>query len=394
MQFHRASLRLLGASSLLLTASCMQQTTAKPVKTMVEKKMESIAALASRGTFLPPPIDGAKLAARDVELQLPHGCVPVNADGMVKASALVDDAESELLTACNIVVPNPNAPPGDLAGVKVTLVLIRHLVQIETGESAAAALLRSPGVLSATTTTATALPGATMGPEVVITLNAPSSVDSRPSTALWYGAMDGLYVLYAEVDGDAESIAAWGDALAASMQPTSSSHPIRWRAPTGLAPSSSAFGPLKIKLPEKVSVVSKTFNDLIGDAKDPLDPRDGRAFAQLRDESGLAVGGSVYRAKLLPVIAPDAAHLARLAAETRGGVDLEEHMVTSSVGSIARVDATRPDGTHEIYAVVADEPGEATVMHLVFAKDKWASYAPLIDASLATLERGSTNDPY
>src|SRR4051812_4434539 len=110
MKSRRLALGFVGASSLLLTASCMQQTTAKPVKTMVEKKMESIAALASRGTFLPPPIDGAKLAARDVELQLPHGCVPVNGDGMVKAAALVDDAESELLTACNIVVPNPSAP--------------------------------------------------------------------------------------------------------------------------------------------------------------------------------------------------------------------------------------------------------------------------------------------
>jgi hypothetical protein len=383
---------LLGASSLLL-ASCMETTTAKPAKTMVEKKMESIAALAMRGSFLPPPIDGAKLPARDVELQLPRGCVPVNADGMMKAAALVDDAESELLTACNIVVPTKQAND-PLASVKVTLVLIRHLVQIETGESAAAALLRSPGVLSATTTTATPLPGATMGPEVVITLNAPSSAESRPSTALWYGAMDGLYVLYAEVDGDAESIAAWGDALTATMQPTVSSHPIRWRAPTGLAPSSNAFGPLKMKLPEKVSVVSKTFNDLIGDKNDPLDPHDGRAFATIRDESGLAVGGSVYRAKLLPIIAPDAAHLARLAAEARGGLDLEEHMVTSTVGPVARVDATRPDGTHEVYAVLTDEPGEATVVHLVFAKDKWNAYAPFIDASLASIERGSTNDPY
>ena len=375
--------------------SCMRSTTAQPAKTMVEKKMESIAALAMRGTFLPPPIDGAKLTARDVELQLPQGCVPIDASGMEKASALVDDAESELLTACNIVVPSGDAQgKNDHGGVRVTLVLIRHLVQIETGESAASALLRSPGVLSATTTTATPLPGATMGPEVVITLNAPSSAESRPSTALWYGAMDGLYVLYAEVDGDAESIAAWGDALTATLQPTASSHPIRWRAPTGLAPSSSAFGPLKMKLPEKVSVISKTFNDLIGDAKDPLDPRDGRAFAQIRDESGLAVGGSVYRAKLLPFVAPDAAHLARLTAEARGGLELEEHLVTSSVGPIARVDATRPDGAHEVYAAFTDEPGEATVVHLVFAKDKWTSYAPFIDASLGTLERVAGNEPY
>jgi hypothetical protein len=393
MKSRGLSLALLGVSSLSLV-SCMEATTAKPSKTMVEKKMESIAALAMRGSFLPPPIDGAKLPARDVELQLPRGCVPVNADGMVKASALVDDAESELLSACNIVVPTSGTQASDASGVKVTLVLIRHLVQIETGETAAAALLRSPGVLSATTTTATPLPGATMGPEVVLTLNAPSSAESRPSTALWYGAMDGLYVLYAEVDGDAESIAAWGDALTATLQPTASSHPIRWRAPTGLAPSSSAFGPLRMKLPEKVSVVSKTFNDLIGDKNDPLDPRDGRAFASIRDESGLAVGGSVYRAKLLPVIAPDAAHLARLAAEARGGVDLEQHMVSSSVGQVARVDATRADGTHEVYAVLADEPGEATVVHLVFAKDKWKSYAPFIDASLASIERGNTKDPY
>lgn len=392
MKSPRFGLAIFGCCSLLL-ASCVETTTATPAKTMVEKKMESIAALSARGTFLPPPIDGAKLPARDVELQLPHGCVPVNADGMVKASALVDDAESELLTACNIVVPSSD-PNGGEIGVKVTLVLIRHLVQIETGETAASALLRSPGVLSATTTTATPLPGATMGPEVVITLNAPSSADARPSTALWYGAMDGLYVLYAEVDGDAQSIAAWGDALTATMQPTGASHPIRWRAPTGLAPSSSAFGPLKMKLPEKVSVVSKTFNDLIGDAKDPLDPRDGRAFATLRDESGLAVGGSVYRAKLLPFVAPDAAHLARLTAEARGGADLEERVVTSAVGSVARVDATRSDGTHEVYAVLVDEPGEATVVHLTFAKDRWSAYAPLIDASLATLERAGVNEPY
>lgn len=386
---------LVGLVPLALLSACGQGPAPVVAKTVIEKKMEAIAELASRGAYLPPPIDGATLTAHEVALKLPRGCAPLDAQGMLGAARLVDDDESELLSACNIV--------GDVADasakskpVKVTLVLIRHKVQVETGEAAAAALLRSPGVLSATTTTAAAAPGAALGPEVVVTLNAPGSEDARPSTALWYGALDGLYVLYAEVDADAGSIAAWGDALTSSLVPGASSHPIRWRAPTGLAPSQSAFGPFKLKLPETLSKVShdqRTFNELIGDDRDPLDPRDAHAFATMRDETGLAVGGSAFRLKPLPGVANDPMSLARLAADTRGGTELTASFVDAPIGKVARVDATRPSGDHEVYAAFA-EGGEVTVLHFVFAKAKWASYAPLIDPSLATVTFGGEDGPY
>jgi hypothetical protein len=375
-----------------LAAACVSTTPAKH-KTLIEKKMDSLAAMAARGTFVPPPLDGAKLATGDVELLLPRGCAPLDADGMIKTASVVDDAESELLAACNIVAPaSPQGVNGQ--GVKVTWVLIRHNVQVETGETAAAALLRSPAVLAATTTTMPPLPGGTVGPEVVVTLNAPWSADARPSTALWYGALDGLYVLYAEVDADASSIAEWGDALAAAMLPTTASHPIRWRAPTGVAPSKSAFGPWEIKLPEKVSTVSKTFDDVVGDTKDPLDPHDARAFASFRDESGFAFAGAAYVVKLLAPIAGTPAQLARLSADARDVTIEGEETIASSVGDIARVDGPNARGDHEVYAVFSSSNGEATVLHFVVAKSKWAAYAPFLDASLATLARAKTNDPY
>jgi hypothetical protein len=371
-----------------LVAACTSACTSiapTHTKTAIEKKMDSIAAMAARGSFVPPPLDGAKLTTGDVELLLPRGCVPLDASGMTKTAAVVDDADSELLAACNIVSPQ---------GVKVTLVLIRHNVQVETGETAAAALLRSPAVLSAATTTMTPLPGASVGAEVVVTLNAPGSADARPSTALWYGALDGLYVLYAEVDADASSIAEWGDTLAASMLPTTASHPIRWRAPTGIAPSKSAFGPWEIKLPEKVSTVSKTFDDVVGDTKDPLDPRDAHAFASFRDESGFAFAGAAYVVELLSPIAQTPAQLARLSADARDVTIENEETIASSAGDVARVDGPNARGDHEVYAAFSSSNGEATVLHFVVAKEKWSSYEAVLDASLATLARATTNDPY
>ncbi len=409
----QSSLRYLGLASLVPFASlfvaCGPAPTPAVGKTVIEKKMAAIAELASRGTYLPPPIDGITLAAHEIDLKLPRGCVPLDAQGMLGAAKFVDDAESELLSACNIV--------GDSGGidgidgidgkggtgkkpVKVTVVLIRHRVQVETGEAAASALLRSPGVLSATTTTITgsanAGGGAALSPEVVVTLNAPTGDGARPGTAVWYGALDGLYVLYAEVDGDAESIAAWGDALTGAIIPGASSHPIRWRAPTGLAPSQSAFGPFKMRLPETLSKVShdqRTFNEFIGDSRDPLDPRDGQKFATLRDETGLAVGGSGFRVAPLPGIAPDAMGVAKMSATARGGTALTTSFVDAPIGKIARVDATRPSGDHEVYAAFM-EGGEVTVMHLVFAKEKWAAYSPWVDASFATVTFGGDDGPY
>lgn len=363
--------------------------------------MDSIAAMQARGAFDPPPLDGATLATGDVQLLLPRGCAPLDPDGMAKTALVVDDAESELLAACNIVIPQPTAkgisdvpPSKSTHAVKVTLVLIRHFVQVETGETAAAALLRSSSVLSATTTTTTPLPGANVGPEVVVTLNAPWGPDARPSTALWYGALDGLYVLYAEVDADAESIAAWGDALVTALRPTTASHPIRWRAPTGLAPSKNAFGPWKIQLPEKVGAVSKTFDDVVGDTKDPLDPRDASAFATFRDESSFAFAGSAYVVKLLAPFAETPAQIAHLASDVRHVSIAEEKTIGSPVGSIARVDGDNARGDHEVHAAFVSSTGEATVLHFVVAKEKWAAYAPLVDASLGSIERSTTNDPY
>src|SRR5262249_27140165 len=240
-----------------------------------------------------------------------------------------------------------------------------HRVQVETGETAAAALLRSPAVLAATTTTMPPLAGGTVGPEVVVTLNAPWSADARPPTALWYGALDGPYVLYAQVAADPSSIAEWGDALATAMLPTTASHPIRWRAPTGIAPSKSAFGPWEIKLPEKVSTVSKTFDDLVGDTKDPLDPRDAHAFATFRDESGFAFAGAAYVVKLLTPIADTPGKLAHMSAEARDVTIETEKTIASSMGDVARVDGPNARGDREVYAAFSSSNGEATVLHFV-----------------------------
>ncbi|GAC1532752.1 MAG: hypothetical protein NVS3B10_27530 [Polyangiales bacterium] len=366
--------------------ACAASPAPRP-KSLVERKMDSIAAMASRGTSLPPALEGGRLSAADVELLLPAGCAPLDATGMASTALQVDDADSQLLAACNVVVDDAQG-----RHVPVTLVLIRHFVQVETGESAAAALLRSPAVLSATTTTTARTADDALGPEVVITLNAPSSPTSRPSTALWYGALDGLYVLYAEIDGDAASIAAWGDTLASALRPTASSHPIRWRAPTTLSPSRSAFGPFEIKLPEKVGVVSKTFDDLIG-AADPLAAHEGRAFVTLRDETGFALGGSISVARLLPPFAATPAALAELSAIARGVTGLTTSTVASTAGAIARVDGTNARGDHEVWAALASSSDEATVVHFVVARSKWDAYAPLIGASLGTWQPAS-EPPY
>jgi hypothetical protein len=47
-----------------------------------------------------------------------------------------------------------------------------------------------------------------------------------------------------------------------------------------------------------------------------------------------------------------------------------------------------------VYAAFSSSNGEATVLHFVVAKSKWSAYAPFLDASLATLARAKTNDPY
>lgn len=390
------SIKIAGVgAALVLGAACVPAKSTNS-KSIVERKMETIAAMQARGAFLPPPVDGAKLQTAAVDLVLPRGCAPLDPAGMASTAAVVDDVDSELLAACNIVVPVPKVEDAvetdSPRGVKVTLVLLRHFVQIETGETATAALLRSPFVLSATTTTTTPVPGATVGPEVVLTLNAPSGPNARPSTALWYGALDGLYVLYAEVDADASSIAAWGDALVAALQPTAASHPIRWRAPTGIAPSKSAFGPYRIQLPEKVSVVSKTLDDVV-DTKDPLDPHDARSFATFRDESFFAFAGSAYLVKLLPPIASTPTQLARISADARGVTIASSTTVPSALGEISRVDGDNARGDHEIFAAFTSDSGEATVLHFVIAQSKWSSYAPFMDASLATLSHAPA-DPY
>ena len=350
-----------------------------------------LASMQARGAYQPLPLDGAKIAARNVDLLLPRGCVPLDAVGMASASRFVDDGDSELLAACNVVEHSKNGND-----VRVTLVLIRHDVLVETGDSAAKALMRSPGVLSATTTTAGPLLGQTLGPEVVLTLNAPSTIDGRPSAAIWFGALDGLYVLYGEVDGDMESLAQWGDSLTSSLHPTSSAHPIRWRAPSGLAPSQMVIGPYGMKLPEEVSVVrSSTFNDLIGDAKDPLDLKSARSFGAIRDAAGIALSGIFYRRSLLAPIADTPEKLVKMIAAVDGASDVQPaKTIDAKIGRIARLDAIGPEGRHEIYAAFLAEKGEAVVVHLAIAADKWDAYAPFVDASLSSIDHAAPSGPY
>ncbi len=346
--------------------------------------------IAARGSYPPPPLDGAELDAKNVQLRLPRGCVPLSSEAFVRTAAVVDDEDAELLAACNV------ARGGVSGGARATVVLIRHRVQLETGEDAASSLRHAPGVLSVARTTAASSVAGEAGPEVVLTTSSPASVGARPSAAIYFGAHDGLYVLYAEIDGDAESLTAWGESLAAALKPSMAARPIRWRAPVGLAPSRSAIGgENRLRLPDTVVVTARTFGDLIGAprAADPLDAREARSLLVFRDEAQTGLGGSVYRAKLLPPIATTAGALARLTADARHLGSIEATRARTKLGDVARVDGEREDGTHEVYAAFEDEPGEVTVVRFVVAKGKWAAYAPWIEASIASLERGGAPEP-
>jgi hypothetical protein len=364
-----------------------------PAQTPTPKKSASIAQVNGRGSFMPTPLDGVRVSAKNVELQLPRGCEPLGQSAFVHVAEIVDDEDADFLGACNVV------EAGSVQGKpRVTIVLMRHRLSLETGESAAAQLRRAPGVIDVVTTTAGPMIGQTMGPEVVLTTNLPTQAGARPSASVYFGAQDGLYVLYAEVDGDMESLAAWGDTLTSTLRPTASAKPIRWRAPTKLAPGTTAIGGHKIKLPEGIETKpkkAKTFGAFIGDPDDPLDLGSAGAMVSFGDESGIAVSGNAYRAKLLPKVADSPGALAKLAADVHHVRDLEGHAVPAKVGPIARVDGTRKDGGHEVFAAFEETPGEVVVLRLVFAKEKWPAYAPFIDASLTTLEAGGTDDsPY
>lgn len=348
----------------------------------------NLAALDARGTFLPGPLDGARLLAKNVELQLPRGCEPLDVPTFVDVAAKVDDAESDLLAACNLLDEDRRA--------KVTIILIRHRLTLETGDDAAAELRRAPGVLDVATTTAGPTAGMSSGPEVVLSTNLPTGPKARPSASVFFGAHDGLYVLYAEIDADLRSLAAWGDALTSTLRPTPSARPIRWRAPTRVVPSATAIGSHRIKLPEGVKVVppgTKTFGVLVGDAKDPLGVHEPSALAAFRDDAGVALGGNAFRAKLLAPIASSPAAFARVAADVRGVRVEGTKLVASKAGDVARVDGARQDGGHEVFAAFESEPGEVTVLRLVFTKDKWPAYAPFVDEALASLEPSEPLEP-
>lgn len=373
----------------VLALGCGTQPAAQSPSAVSVKKGASIAQVNGRGSFLPTPLDGVRLSAKNVELQLPRGCEPLGQSAFVHVAEIVDDEDADFLGACNVV---------EAGKPRVTIVLMRHRLSLETGESAAAQLRRAPGVIDVVTTTAGPMVGQTMGPEVVLSTNLPTQAGQRPSASVYFGAQDGLYVLYAEVDGDLESLAAWGDALTSTLRPTASAKPIRWRAPTKLAPGTTAIGGHKIKLPEGIDVhskKSKTFGSLVGDPDDPMELGDAGAMVSFSDESGIAVSGNAYHAKLLPKVADSPGALAKLAADVHHVRELEGRSVSAKVGPIARVDGTRKDGGHEVFAAFEETPGEVVVLRLVFAKEKWPAYAPFIDASLASIEAGGTDDsPY
>ncbi len=348
----------------------------------------SLLAIDKRGAFMPTPLDGPRLLAKNVELQLPRGCVPLDIPAFVRVAALVDDEESDFLGGCNL---------SDEAGKpRVTLVLIRHRMTLETGEDAAASLRRAPGSIDVKTTTAGPTAGNALGPEIVVSTNVPTGPKARPSASVYFGAHDGLYVLYAEVDGDLRSLEAWSDAVAATLRPTPAARPIRWRAPTRLAPSATAIGRHKLKLPEGVDVVPasrRTFGMLVGDANDPLEAHEARSFVRFRDDAGVALGGMAYTARLLAPIAATPGALAKIAADVRGVRELETKLLHARAFDVARVDGTRADGGHEVFAAFESMPGEATVLRFVFTKEKWAAYAPFIDAMLESIEPGG-DEPY
>lgn len=349
----------------------------------------SIATIESRGTFLPPPLDGPRLLAKNVELQLPRGCAPLDIPSFVHVASLVDDEESEFLGGCNLFDDDGRA--------RVTMVLIRHHMTLETGDDAATSLRRVSGTIDVKTTTAGPTAGNALGPEVVMSENLPTGPKSRPSASIYFGAGDGLYVLYVEVDGDLRSLDAWSETIASTIRPTPSARPIRWRAPTRIAPSATAIGKHKIKLPEGINTIPagrRTFGMLVGDSKDPLDIHESEPVARLRDEAGIAMSGMAYQAKLLAPIATTPAQLAKITADVRGATNLESKLVAAKLFDVARVDGTRPDGTHEVFAAFESTPGEVTVLRLAFTQAKWPAYAPFIDTMLASLEPDSSGEAY
>lgn len=333
---------------------------------------------APRAAFAPPPLGAARIHAKVVDLVLPEGCRPLSEDRFVAVAAKVDDETSELLAACNLA---------DESGKhRVAINLIRHRYELETGEDAAAELRRAPGVIDAAVTTTHAVDGKALAAEVVVATHR-AGAHGKPGVSVYFGAHDGLYLLYAEVDGDGPSVEAWAEALPRTLLPTASARPIRWRAPTKLAPAATAVGPWQMKLPEGVKAVPKdspSSGTILGDPTDPLAAKDPHPALRLRDEGGFAIGGSVYHAKLLPPLVATPAAFARAAAEARGGEGLEASTVDAKVGTIARVDATRKDGGRDVYAVYGTGT-DVMVVHFVVAKGKWAAYAPFVAASLATL---------
>lgn len=343
----------------------------------------------SRGSFMPTSLDGVRLLAKNVELQLPRGCAPLGEDAFVKVASLVDDEESDFLAGCNLTDASGKA--------RLTLILIRHRTTLETGDDTARSLGHVPGVIDVKTTTAGATAGQAMGPEVVVSTNVPLKGQARPSASVYFGAEDGLYVLYGEVDGDLPSLGAWSEALTSVLRPTPSARPVRWRAPTRLAPSATAVGKHKLRLPEGISVIPssrRSFGVMVGVEKDPLDVNEARSLMRLRDDAGVAMGGNVYTAKTLAPLAVTPGAVAKLAADVRGVKDLESKSVAAKQFAVSRVDGSREDGGHEVFAAFESLPGEVTILRMVFTREKWAAYAPYIDESLASLEPSFGDEPY
>jgi hypothetical protein len=332
-----------------------------------------------------PALEGGTLTAHNVELLLPTGCVPLRADAFIAVAAKVNDDDSELLAACSV-------PVGATGRAPLTLTLLRHRVKLETSESTASMLRKRAGVLLSTTTTlTTTTPGLT--PEGVATLWSPTRSSSRPAVSVLFGALDGLYVLYAEVDADVSDMSAWTDLLTSALRPTASAHAVRWRAPVGLAPSATAIdGAHKMRMPDGMKTVSRAVSDVIGADVDPLDFASASAITKWQDESGVAAAGMSFRSKLLRPFATTPAQLARMTAEARGCSDLQEHKVDAKLGAIARVDGVRSDGSHVVFATFQDGTEDVVVIELMFDDKHWPAYAPFIDASLATLERGSIGE--
>ena len=138
----------------------------------------------------------------------------------------------------------------------------------------------------------------------------------------------------------------------------------------------------------------RTFGLLVGAEHDPLDVRETGSMLRLRDDAGIAMGGQVYVAKLLAPIAPTPDAVAKLAADVRGVHDLASTSVAAKQFAVARVDGTRDDGGHEVFAAFESIPGEVTVLRMVFTREKWPAYAPFVDASLASLEPSFAEEPY